>query len=291
MKKNELLKKIRVDNGLSRSKIAKILDVSPVTIERYENNKLPINPELKYVQGICALYGYLPEIFFLDEITEKTLKEEYKLTKFSKSIRKYLYFAGYRENASDDEDDFFVKVYNIISNQLNNGLDTSLEQVDILERYLIRNFKLNNEIAFTHLLFVIGLDIFKPSCFFDKDMNFYIETLKNIPLYSYNISCGVSDDIIYKDKTEIINKLTNLEKNGLDLTIENIKKLSKYKELEELKNQIKQLEKELNITPAEVVPADNKASEICTLLEYAPEPFKDKLLNKLREYKKDIEEL
>jgi len=80
MKKNEFLKKIRIDNGLSRSKIAKILDVSPVTIERYENNKTDFNASTKYIQGICALYGYNPEIFNYEEIDDNLIKK-YKLSK------------------------------------------------------------------------------------------------------------------------------------------------------------------------------------------------------------------
>ncbi len=88
MKKNEFLKKIRIDNGLSRSKIAKILEVAPVTIEKYENDKLPIKSNLKYIQGICALYGYNPEIFDYDEITPGLLKK-LELTQKQLQLLKY----------------------------------------------------------------------------------------------------------------------------------------------------------------------------------------------------------
>jgi len=65
---------------------------------------------------------------------------------------------------------------------------------------------------------------------------------------------------------------------GLPLTIENIKKLKKQKELEKITDEI---------VPA---PTDPKDKQICELLKYAPSAFKDKIIEKLLKYKEDIEE-
>ena len=91
MKKNEFLEKLRKDLGYSRKKIAEYLEVSASAIEKYEKGKLDFNYKTKYVLGICALAGYDNEIFILDEINEECMFYN-KLTKFSSTLRKILYF-------------------------------------------------------------------------------------------------------------------------------------------------------------------------------------------------------
>jgi len=291
--KSEFIKELRLKKRLSRPKMAELLNISISSIEKVETDRVIINSSTKYVQGICALYGYNPKIFDYDEISQSIINT-LELSKFSKAIIKYLYFS-----IGDIYDKGAFEIYNILISQL--SIDISYNEcfIENIKEYVLNArsyefyiFDENSHIyAFSHLLTLLGLNKFKPSYFLDLEYKHYLETLQYGGYLCQTLTCNNCDFLSHFDANEIINKLTNLEKNGLDLTIENIKKLSKYKELKELKNKVKQLEKELNITPAEVVPADNKASEICTLLEYAPEPFKDKLLNKLREYKKDIEEL
>ena len=81
---------------------------------------------------------------------------------------------------------------------------------------------------------------------------------------------------LYRFKKEKIKKdLWELEDKGLDLEIAYIKK---QKEFEKIQSEV---------IPA---PTDPKDKQICELLQYAPPAFKDKIIEKLLQYKKDVEE-
>jgi len=113
---------------------------------------------------------------------------------------------------------------------------------------------------------------------FENNPNQYIELLQ---IYGEKIpTCFKTElhhSLLFLKKKTIINFLSEMEE-GLPLTIENIKKLKKQKELEKITDEI---------VPA---PTDPKDKQICELLKYAPSAFKDKIIEKLLKYKEDIEE-
>ena len=343
MDKGAFLKEIRVKHKLSRDKIGKILGVSGSVIRDYEINRVVVTSYTKYIQGICALYGYNPEIFDYDEITPELLAK-LEFSKFAKSIRKYLYFSGHKIDIGKNTDNIGY-VYHILFDilkikSIGDGLLFLIpELVKRLKNQNIINHPLSNikldknNILLLEMFIIIALKKFRPSEFGNIDE--YIDIVEYKDKFIEKWNCGVyiypsfkeikvsvtninpievlekasrsiyidkmsnkRDECMFLDSSplalnqiQLKEKLLSMEKNGLELNIDTIKYTYKYIKYKNLENELKQLEKELNITPDEVVPSDNKASEICTLLEYAPEPFKDKLLNKLREYKKDIEEL
>jgi len=320
MDKGAFLKEIRLKHKLSRDKIGKLLGVSGSVIRDYEINRVIVNSSTKYVQGICALFGYNPKIFDYDEITPELL-EKLELSKFAKSIRKYLYFSGYeievdKKAFSSKFIDYILftllkfkevdkKIFDLIIPLISRKQNTTSLIIDNIEYSY-------NDILIFELFIVIAIEKFNPSEFGNINEYFDIINYKNKFMKKWKYKIDEASALYYEkhnhfrdeldyviDKSsplalnqiQLKEKLLSMEKNGLELNIDTIKYTYKYIKYKNLETELKQLEKELNITPAEVVPADNKASEICTLLEYAPEPFKDKLLNKLKEYKKDIEEL
>ena len=68
--------------------MAELLNISISSIEKVETDRVIINSSTKYVQGICALYGYNPEIFNYDEITAELLKK-LELTQKQLQLLKY----------------------------------------------------------------------------------------------------------------------------------------------------------------------------------------------------------
>ena len=317
MKKNEFLEQIRKNNKLSRAKISNILRVSSSYIEKIEKGLVNITSTTNYIQGICALFGYNPEIFDYDEISPDLLKK-LELSKFAKSMRKYDYFSEDMYcRLSDLHQHIAYKLLNIdySSDKLDNNLFYIIQvllyrknnEYKLYECSFCERFRKNNEVTINinelnkndilllEVFIIIGLSKFKPSEF--GNLEDYINVLNYKDEFLKKLNKIISIKKIDKssplalNQTQLKEKLLSMEKKGLELTVETIPYGYKLRECDNLQTELKQLEKELNIIPAEVIPADNKASEICTLLEYAPEPFKDKLLNKLREYKKDIEEL
>jgi hypothetical protein len=111
---------------------------------------------------------------------------------------------------------------------------------------------------------------------FENKPNQYIELLQTYGDKILN-NCFDFHFLSTLKKKTIINFLSEMEE-GLPLTIENIKKLKKQKELEKITDEI---------VPA---PTDPKDKQICELLKYAPSAFKDKIIEKLLKYKEDIEE-
>ena len=109
------------------------------------------------------------------------------------------------------------------------------------------------------------------------------------------------------DRFLILEKLSKYAEIDTILSVENIKKLKKLKEIEkikkeeELKEVIEALDQVMK-TPEKLfnqknnsknndnIPTDPKDKQICELLQYAPPAFKDKIIEKLLQYKKDVEE-
>jgi len=109
------------------------------------------------------------------------------------------------------------------------------------------------------------------------------------------------------DRFLILEELSKYAEIDIILSVENIKKLKKLKEIEkikkeeELKEVIEALDQIMK-TPEKLfhqkdnsknndnTPTDPKDKQICELLQYAPPAFKDKIIEKLLQYKKDVEE-
>jgi len=298
MKKNEFIKQIRQKYKMSQKKFASYLEVSKSLVEKVEMGKSPATPENKYVKAVCALEGLDNEIFKFDEITDEILKE-YELTKFSKAFRRFLYFY-YGDFLNEDLiRDFTSKTEKTIINYSLYKIDEftlMLLNVDIeklIKERFINNTDNNCLLIFHEIIIILtiykieNLPI-KPSCF-KENINIYFDFLKNRSFENNNIRCienklkkmdWDNDEHFINIKIELMKKdLADLEDIGLPLTIENIKKLKKQKELEKIQNEI---------IPA---PTDPKDKQICELLQYAPPAFKDKIIEKLLKFKDEVEDI
>ena len=282
------------------------------------------NNTIKYIQGICALYGYNPEIFNYDDITPELLKK-LEFSKFAKSIRKYLYFSGYElykgENINAEYINFII--FDILKiTSTGDGLFLIIPK--LVERLKNENFIVNplsntkyniQDILMLELLIIVALEKFKPSEFanideyiniinykdeFMEKWNFIIEKTSNklkskkknvIPEFFFNLELKIPfvsnlylpNSPLNYSKDTLKDKLLKMEKNGLEVDISTIKYAYTYIRYKNLENEVKQLETELNLNPVEVT--NPKIKEICDLLEYAPDTFKDKIIQKLNEYK------
>jgi len=290
MKKYEFLKKIRLDNGLSRAKMSKIVDVPAITIDRYENNKTDFNASTKYIQAISALYEYNPEIFNNEDITSELLKN-YEFTKFTKAIRKYLYFSGYGVGLINFNQ-FIIDSFNINQDEdILFLLREILYETKLTYDYLDRKYR---DKTFLEMLIILAINRFKPSEFSNIE--------KYLNMISYKDEFFKKWKVFQKSKfykftqKEFEDKLLYLEKEGLELSIENISLISKELKIKKLQNDIKNLKKELSETKIdifeeEIIDMNSKDYQICDLLKYAPDTFKDKIIQKLQSYKEDIESL
>jgi len=309
VKKNEFIKQIRQKYKMSQKKFAEYLEVSKSLIEKVEMGKIPATPENKYVKAVCALEGLDNEIFKFDEITEEILKK-YELTKFSKAFRKFLYFY-YGDFWNEDirksiNDGIKITMYKYL--ELGYApLETDFIPYDIFEAQAISaiskfclkikridNIKIHNNFTqnendiynFLQIFIILWINKYKPSCF--NSSNLYFEVINNkykkiMQIFAQSSNKEIGEDYIwsiYGLKIDLIKKdLADLEDIGLPLTIENIKKLKKQKELEKIQNEI---------IP---VPTDPKDKQICELLQYAPPAFKDKIIEKLLKFKDEVEDI
>lgn len=290
MKKYEFLKKIRLDSGLSRAKMSKIVDVPAITIDRYENNKTDFNASTKYIQGISALYEYNPEIFNNEDITSKLL-ENYEFAKFTKAIRKYLYFSGYGVGLINFNQ-FVIDSFNINRDEdILFLLKEILYEPRLTNNYLDRKYR---DKTFLEMLIILAINRFKPSEFGNIDEYINIISYKDEFFKKWRV---FQKSKFYKfSQKEFEDKLLYLEEKGLELSIENISLISKELKIKKLQNDIKNLKKELSETKidifeAEIIDMNSKDYQICELLKYAPDTFKDKIIQKLKTYKEDIESL
>ena len=309
MKKNEFLEKLRKDLGYSRKKIAEYLEVSPTTIERYEKGKLPFNEKIKYIQGISALYGIDSSIFNIDIITENIVKER-TLTKFSKQMRLLLYFLNfditkneYKKFLSEVVFSYFTKKTEFFINTESSPLSFSeiincyqreeinffekSKQEDIIIKDLLRNGYL--KCLTNQLIILVSLNIFNPKDFFgQKNIEFILQNYDELKISDFikNLNLVVETDLgkygitmreIYEIKEKILKEFNFLINKGIPLTKENIK---------HYQFKIGKLVKIVD----EITPTDPKDKQICELLQYAPPAFKDKIIEKLLQYKKDVEE-
>jgi len=285
MKKNEFIKQIRQKYKMSQKKFAEYLEVSKSLIEKVEMGRSEATPENKYVKAACALEGLDNEIFNYDEITDKVLKK-HELSKFSKAFRKFLYFY-YGDFWNEDLENILIDNIKFTFMHYTNFIFEESFRVDFLKIFGSLKFYItyfNNDAfekdekrLFIEILLILSLS--KVNKFYTKPSQFecypneYINFLKNEVegLISYL-------HIDSFKKAVIIDELSQLEDRGVLITIENIKKLKKQKELE--------------IIQEEVIPAptDPKDKQICELLQYAPTAFKDKIIEKLLQYKKDVED-
>ena len=302
MKKNEFIKQIRQKYKMSQKKFADYLEVSKSLVEKVEMGKSPATPENKYVKAVCALEGLDNEMFKFDEITDEILKE-YELTKFSKAFRKFLYFT-YVTFYNDVVIEYFIESFNEINSFKIKGVSYS-ENAPIIQKLLAFNlydFDFEKEILktykkrfeqfddknlnyiFIQLLLAIKTS-FKPSYFFD-DLDLIMQKIKeNITqienfIYSHTpTASAIANNIGGIIYSNLVKKVYSLEDKGLPLTVENIKKLKKQKELEKIKDEVIQ------------APSDPKDKQICELLQYAPPAFKDKIIEKLLKFKDEVEDI
>jgi len=309
MKKNEFLEKMRKDLGYSRKKIAEYLEVSPTTIERYEKGKLPFNEKIKYIQGITALYGIDSSIFNINIITENIIKERL-LTKFSKQMRLLLYFLNfditkneYKKFLSEVVFSYFAKTTEFFINTERFPLSFSeiincyqvaeinffekSKQENIIIKDLLRSGYL--KCLTNQLIILVSLNIFNPKDFFgQKNIEFILQNYDELKIFDFieHLNLVIKTDLgnfgitikeIHEIKEKILKQFNFLLNKGITLTKENIKlyqfKIGKLGEIAD-----------------EVTPTDPKDKQICELLQYAPPAFKDKIIEKLLQYKKDVEE-
>jgi len=321
--KFEFLEKLRKDLGYSRKKIADYLDVSASAIEKYEKGKLDFNHKTKYILGICALAGYDNMIFYLDKIDENTLVD-YKITKFSSKIREILYFLNL------DYDEYELFLIKILQNTFKVSfiLDTDYllkiidlkdriinqnyyEQIDVLNfiknpekfikniqeefRDIIKKTTKENIIKFLanirlEILILYALRIFNPKEFYEKekfpfllkgltDFNSFIKDFNNlapagiVPIYNW----GEDEEYLKKLFPTIKKTIEELIIKGKPVNKETIKEFKIELETGAIFSNCNQ-------------PTDPKDKQICELLQYAPPAFKDKIIEKLLQYKKDVEE-
>ena len=298
MQKNEFIKQIRKKYKMSQKAFAELLEVSKSLIEKVEMGKIEATPENKYVKAVCALEGLDNEIFKYDEITDEVL-QKHELSKFSKTFRKFLYFYYGDFWNEDINKDIDIKIIKTLYHYLNSN---DIMDLDHYEAQIITGFedfyikfrrldKINEKslqkedkllYIFFQIVIILSLKKFKPSNF--GSIKTYVEFFNKDYEKLMNFISKKSDEkigenyiwSIYGFKKEKIKKdLWELEDKGLNLEIAFIKKL---KELEKIQSEV---------IPA---PTDPKDKQICELLQYAPPAFKDKIIEKLLQYKKDVEE-
>jgi transcriptional regulator with XRE-family HTH domain len=294
MKKGEFLLSIRKKHKASRAKFSELLEVSPSSIEKAEKELIPVTPENKYVKAVCALEGLDNEIFKYDEITEEILSE-HELSKFSQAFRRFLYFY-YGDFWNENIDEILLKN---LAKTITYFTDSCIEE-DILFSLIdnfqtLKNFVNSDSIdevfgkeperLFIEAMLIISLSkIYKFNANisqFELVENSYISFFKNdeefnkliprVKTYLYSI---VSLDF---KRNLVIKELSDLEDKGELLTIENIKKLKKQKELEKIQDKVN-----IKVT-------DPKDQKILELLHYAPPAFKDKIIEKLEKFRDEVE--
>jgi len=334
MKKNEFLEKMRKDLGYSRKKIAEYLEVSPTTIERYEKGKLDFTHKTKYILGICALSGFNNEIFLFDEIDNESLID-YKITKFSKKLRKILYFLNieyddyesyiakmfYKGLPLEEYDFDLFKIWDIKDNLLNqnfykqkslieyikvpkekleifyNGLDEKFKSKysketiikDVEKSYEIDKIEFFTSLGFEILLLFI-FDFFNIKEFYEEyKFQFFIKILQSeeafINSFKKVAPVGVLPLFSFEEDYKKLKQLYPTIKK----TIEELEKTGKPVTKETIKEFKLELETGGIIASCPEI-TDPKDKQICELLQYAPPAFKDKIIEKLLQYKKDVEE-
>jgi len=308
MTKYELLEKLRKDLGYSRKKIGEILEVSPSTIEKYEKGRLDFNYKTKYILGICALAGYNNELFDEYEIYEyipdkeipKTLRY-FKIGKYSSKIRQILYFL----NIEYDEYFFFIK--HLLIKQINLSLFTHKDFLNEIYNYIInggentedlnKQNKISEFSKYEYVLQIIllyALNFFNPKDFYNEiefinikkilnDFSLFMEAFysldnKEVPI-SYIVKSDFKNDIhkLKKIFPTIKKTIEELMIKGKPVNKETIKEFKIELETGAIFSNCNQ-------------PTDPKDKQICELLQYAPPAFKDKIIEKLLQYKKDVEE-
>jgi len=322
MKKNEFLEKLRKNLGYSRKKIGEYLEVSPTTIERYEKGKVDFTYKTKYVLGICALAGYDNEIFEYENINE--YENTYKISLFSSKIREILYFLDipYEEyniyilnllkrkyNLS-----FFTKFF--LNEIHNNIISQNIDDLKVLENFYFKEIKkeydfVNDEkfindlikaqIENLHFAFFIQILLLATFNFFNIK-NFYttkeLLEIKKIISNIYNFLNCITDlntkeySLSYVIEDEFHNDISILKNlfPTIKQTIEELMIKGKPVNKETIKEFKIELETGAILSTCNQ-PTDPKDKQICELLQYAPPAFKDKIIEKLLQYKKDIEEL
>jgi len=298
MKKGEFLLNIRKKHKASRAKFAELLEVSPSTIEKTEKELVPVTPENKYVKAVCALEGLDNEIFKFDEITDEILKE-YELTKFSKAFRKFLYFYYgdfWNEYIADD---FYKKLLNTLNIYAETPVETVGEVIinipDLQDLKVFTKLKAKSNNIFIlqdyyELIIILSIENFQTRNFCKKPQKYYSLIEKYIEnqdefikiLYNYGSMNFEGGFCVYlMNFQKIYESIKNIDKRGLALTIENIKKLREENKILKLTLSLKD----------KITPIDPKDKQICELLQYAPPAFKDKIIEKLLKFKDEVEDI
>jgi len=308
MQKNEFIKQIRAKYKMSQKKFAEYLEVSKSLIEKVEMGKVPATPENKYVKAVCALEGLDNEIFKFDEITEEILKE-YELTKFSKAFRKFLFFYYGDFWNEDIENEFYNKLLKTLEKYTDvEETETAIINIPYFKelrefvKYKKKYYKLNDINILYEIMIILTIKSFKLSNFTDNP-KIYFDFIEKISqneelflksLYQYGSLYYEDGFCIYTisfDKLK--NDLIEIDKKGLSLTIENIKKIREKEKIIGLSSNkiILDLNKELIEKIITEAITDPKDKEICELLQYAPPAFKDKIIEKLKKFRDEVEDI
>jgi hypothetical protein len=261
--------------------------------------KVPAVPENKYVKAVCALEGLDNEIFKYDEITEEILKE-YELSKFSQAFRKFLYFYYgdfWNEEISNDFYEKLLKTLNIYSDSIikeeekEEGVIINIPEFKDLEAFTKLKIKCDGLSIiqdYYELIIILTIEKFKTKNFSKNPQKYYSlveKYMKNQDefikiLYNYGALHFEGGFCLYSmNFQKIYDSLTNIDKNGLLLTVENIKNLRE-------KNKILKIVVNLNDNINTTDPKDQKILE---LLHYAPPAFKDKIIEKLEKFRDEVE--
>lgn len=124
----ELIKKRRIETGVSQKKLAEKLDITPVMISQYETGKR--NPKLETLEKIANALGC--DAFDLIPKSELTLEQEKELDRqYKESIDLYkMQFMGYDAFTSDAE----IRTRKAFSKLNSKGQEKAAEQVELLAK-------------------------------------------------------------------------------------------------------------------------------------------------------------
>ena len=133
----DVLKQRRKEKGLKQSELAKLCDISPITISRYENNVFI--PKLEHLEKIAAALGCSPYAF---DVTFENFKTDDKEKKFVNELLKFNPATVHEEAQKLEIDTINELEGEFIFNLTNNGLPPET----------LQNFFYKNDDYFTLLV-------------------------------------------------------------------------------------------------------------------------------------------
>jgi len=194
--KIDFLKWIRKNVKMSVDRMSELTDIPARTIGAYERGERPFTSNSPYALALAALFGINPAIFDLEEITDDDI-QRHKLTKFASALRLYMYWSGL-----NDEDIVQKSKHSLNSDDIHNMMNDTVSNNKFVVYANYENIEISDERAIYYrndkqVEILLAINTFKPSSFGIFENNYLIDF----------------------DKL-----LTHLEKNGLELTRENVKK-------------------------------------------------------------------